>query len=137
MYGASSSLCVTILAATLLLATELYGVHCIDCTGCTVCYIQGTVLPPLDLLQCSYSQHVHVGVSGEPHTSYIIPPDTSVQTVVMADSIQRSCSLAVSTDNDTVIRGVMLFAEQVRFLLGLPQSPACILPPCASALQPF
>ncbi|KAL3143199.1 Bardet-Biedl syndrome 2 protein [Trebouxia sp. C0009 RCD-2024] len=53
------------------------------------------------------------GVSGEAHTSYIIPPDTSVQTVVMADSIQRSCSLAVSTDSDTVIRGVMLFAEQV------------------------
>lgn len=62
---------------------------------------------------CS-SELVHAGLSGEAQTSYIIPPDTSVQTVVMADNIQRSCSLAVSTDNDTVIRGVMLFAEQVR-----------------------
>lgn len=58
-------------------------------------------------------------MSGEAQTSYIIPPDTSVQTVVMADNIQRSCSLAVSTDNDTVIRGVMLFAEQVRCALAL------------------
>ena len=54
------------------------------------------------------------GLSGEAQPAYIIPPDTSVQTVVMADNIQRICSLAVSSDNDTVIRGVMLFAEQVR-----------------------
>lgn len=65
------------------------------------------------------SEHVHAGLSGEAQTSYIIPPDTSVQTVVMADNIQRSCTLAVSTDNDTVIRGVMLFAEQVRCRLSI------------------
>lgn len=57
---------------------------------------------------------MYAGLTGEAQTSYIIPPDTSVQTVVMADNIQRNCVLAVSTDNDTVIRGVMLFAEQVR-----------------------
>ena len=53
------------------------------------------------------------GQSGDAQAAYIIPPDTSIQTVVMADAIQRNCSLAVSTDNDTIIRGVMLFAEQV------------------------
>ncbi len=53
------------------------------------------------------------GPSGDAQTAYIIPQDTSVQTVVMADAIQHSCSLAVSADHDTVIRGVMLFAEQV------------------------
>lgn len=57
---------------------------------------------------------MHAGLSGEAQPAYIIPPDTNVQTVVMADNIQRICSLAVSSDNDTVIRGVMLFAEQVR-----------------------
>ena len=63
---------------------------------------------------CYGSECEHAGLSGEAQTSYIIPPDTSVQTVVMADNIQRNCTLAVSADNDTVIRGVMLFAEQVR-----------------------
>ena len=67
------------------------------------------------LCWAAVKKHVHIGPSGEAQTSYIIPPDTAVQTVVMADNIQRSCSLAVSTDQDTVIRGVLLFAEQVRF----------------------
>ena len=51
---------------------------------------------------------------GDAQAAYIIPPDTSIQTVVMADTVQHSCSLAVTTDHDTVVRGVMLFAEQVR-----------------------
>lgn len=66
------------------------------------------------------------GLSGEAQPAYIIPPDTSVQTVVMADNIQRICSLAVSSDNDTVIRGVMLFAEQVRCCISKSDS-SCIL----------
>ena len=68
-------------------------------------------------ISCGCSECVYAGLSGEAQTSYIIPPDTSVQTVVMADNIQRNCTLAVSTDNETVIRGVMLFAEQVRCCL--------------------
>lgn len=72
------------------------------------------------------SEYVHAGLSGEAQTSYIIPPDTGVQTVVMADNIQRCCTLAVSADNDTVIRGVMLFAEQVRSCLSNSNVP-CML----------
>ena len=54
---------------------------------------------------------------GEAQAAYIIPSDTSIQTVVMADTVQHSCSLAVTTDHDTVVRGVMLFAEQVKLCL--------------------
>lgn len=85
-------------------------------------------------MQCCCSQYVRAGVSGEAHTSYIIPPDTSVQTVVMADSIQRSCSLAVSTDSDTVIRGVMLFAEQVSFWATKPCVHAVAKRICIAAM---
>ena len=65
------------------------------------------VLPNVGIRYCS------AGPAEGAQPSYIIPPDTSVQTVVMADNIQRSCSLTVSSDNDTFVRGVMLFAEQV------------------------
>ncbi|KAL0033983.1 hypothetical protein WJX79_001201 [Trebouxia sp. C0005] len=67
------------------------------------------------------------GPSGDAQTAYIIPQDTSVQTVVMADAIQHSCSLAVSADHDTVIRGVLLFAEQIfegESIFYYPQSPS-------------
>ena len=65
---------------------------------------------------CLKAHTLYAGPSGNTQAAYIIPPDTKVQTVVMADAIERSCSLAVTTDNETVIRGVMLFAEQVRNL---------------------
>ena len=63
-------------------------------------------------------QHAAVnpaGSEGEPQTSYIIPPNTAIHTAIMADANKHSCSLQVTTSNDTVIRGVMLFAEQVNY----------------------
>lgn len=53
------------------------------------------------------------GASGEPQAGFVIPPDTAIHTAIMADANKHSCSLQVSTNNDTNVRGVMLFAEQV------------------------
>lgn len=51
--------------------------------------------------------------AGEQQPAFIIPQDTAIHTAIMADANKRTCSLQVTTSNDTVIRGVMLFAEHV------------------------
>ena len=65
--------------------------------------------------QIQHAAENPAGSEGEPQTSYIIPPNTTIHTAIMADANKHSCSLQVTTSNDTVIRGVMLFAEQVNY----------------------